>query len=84
MKKAVIGLGVFVTLLIASNTTMASIDSFAQGLIEGISIGSMESTIKSLTVEQSNQIHSLREAFLSAIEPLQRDLESRRIEVRRL
>jgi len=84
MKKAIIGLGVFLTLLIASSTTMASDSGFAQGLIAGISIGSMESTIKDSTSEQSNQIHFLRETFIREIEPILKDLESKKIEVRKL
>jgi hypothetical protein len=81
MKEATIGPGVFSTLLIASTIIMASSNSFAKGLIAR---ESMESKIKNLTPERSSQIHSLREALISEIEPMQKDPELERMSLTRI
>lgn len=84
MKKAIVGLGVLVTLLIASSTTMASGNRFSQGFVAGIATRSIESMVKNLTPEQNAHIQSLQKDFLTEITAIQRDLWSKKQEVHRL
>jgi hypothetical protein len=84
MTKAIIGFGLFLALLMAFSTTMASGNRFRQGFVAGIATESIESIVKDLTPEQKGHIQSLQKGFLSEIAAIQRDLWSKKQEVHKL
>jgi Spy/CpxP family protein refolding chaperone len=83
MKRTIIiGLSLTLTLALIATVALAWGPGFGRGF--GMGPGYGNPPIPNLTAEQSSQIQALREASLEEIEPLQKDLVTKRIELRNL
>jgi Spy/CpxP family protein refolding chaperone len=81
MKKTIIiGLSLALVLALLATVALALGPGFGRGF--GPGAGSFNPSIPDLAAEQSAQIQTLREAFLKDIEPLQKDLKTKRTELR--
>ena len=79
MKRAIIiGLTLTLALALIATVALAWGPGFGRGF--GMGPGYGDPPISNLTTEQSSQIQALRQASLKEIEPLQKDLITKRIE----
>jgi len=83
MKKTIIiGLSLTVAVALAASIALAWGPGFGRGF--GMGPGAFTPPIPNLTAEQSTQIQALRDAFLKEIEPIQKDLWTKRTELQNL
>jgi len=84
-KTTIVGLGLILVLALVATVALAWGPGFGPGFGRGFGgpvYGSPR--IPNLTAEQSAQIQALRDGFLKEIEPLQKDLWTKRTELRNL
>jgi Spy/CpxP family protein refolding chaperone len=84
-KTTIVGLGLILVVALVATVALARGPGFGPGFGRGFG-GPAYGTppIPNLTAEQSAQIQALRDDFLKEIEPLQKDLLSKRTELRSL
>jgi len=84
-KTTIVGLGLILVLALVATVALAWGPGFGPGFGRGFGGPAYGSPpIPNLTAEQSAQIQALRDGFLKEIEPLQKDLVTKRIELRSL